>query len=169
MDGKQDFHQNLKIYNNKHTREMVCTFGYHYVNTGIMSDVCRALCLWDIGNQRALSSVGRRLLSWVYNSGVDEIHPEYFNVLDVMGLFWLTCLCNLVRTSVVMWSGKLCWWFSIFIKGNQRVCSNYRGITILSLREKEYVQVQEKRVWLLVKILLEGTWDIAQPLYMCFI
>lgn len=143
QDEKQDFHQNLKMYHNKHNRETGCTSGYHYVNTGIMLDLYRALCLWDIR--------GRILLRWVCNSRVDEIHPEYLNVLDVMGLSWLTRLCNLVWASVVVWSGKLCWWFSIFNKGSQRVCSNCRGITILSLPEKEYVQVQEKRVWLLVK------------------
>lgn len=156
QDEKQDFHQNMKIYNNKHTREMGCTSVYHHVNSRILLDLCWALCLWDV----YVYIGGRILLRWVYNSGVDEIHPENLNVLDVMGLSWLTSLCNLVWTSVVVWSGKLCWWFSIFTKESQREYSDYREITILP-SWKESVTVSQT--------LLERTWDLAQTVCMCFI
>ena len=31
--------------------------------------------------------------------GVDEIRPELLKALDVVGLSWLTCLCNIVWSS----------------------------------------------------------------------
>lgn len=43
--------------------------------------------------------------------GVDEIHPEFLKALDVLELFWLTCLYNsLWRSGVVPldWLGH---WF----------------------------------------------------------
>ncbi|KAK3543834.1 hypothetical protein QTP70_030081 [Hemibagrus guttatus] len=78
-------------------------------------------------------------------------------------------------------------------KGDRRVCSNYRGITLLSLPGKVYSRVLERRVRPLVKPqiqeeqcgfrpsrgtldqlytlhrLLEGSWEFAQPVHMCFV
>ncbi|KAK3550822.1 hypothetical protein QTP70_005747 [Hemibagrus guttatus] len=62
--------------------------------------------------------------------GVDEIRPEYLKSLDVVGLSWLTRLCN-----IAWWSGTvpLDWATGVvvplFKKGDRRVCSNYRGNT----------------------------------------
>ncbi|GAA6111505.1 uncharacterized protein LOC111191400, partial [Tachysurus ichikawai] len=73
--------------------------------------------------------------------GVDEIRPEYLKSLDVVGLSWLTRLCN-----IVWWLGTvpLDWqtWVVVplFKKGDRRVCSNYRGITLLSLPGKGLCQ-----------------------------
>ncbi|KAK3543704.1 hypothetical protein QTP70_027204 [Hemibagrus guttatus] len=96
-------------------------------------------------------------------AGVDEIRPEYLKSLDVVGLSWLTCLCNIA------------------------------GITLLSLPGKVYSRVLERRVRLLVKPqiqeeqcgfrpsrgtldqlyilhrVLEGSWEFAQPVYMCLV
>lgn len=81
----------------------------------------------------------------------------------------------------------------IFKKGDRRVCSNYRGITLLSLPGKVYARVLERRVRPLVEPriqeeqcgfrpgrgtldqlfilsrILEGAWEFAQPVYMCFV
>ncbi|TWW73429.1 hypothetical protein D4764_15G0008230 [Takifugu flavidus] len=66
--------------------------------------------------------------------GVDEIRPESLKALDVVGLSWLTRLCNIAWTSGAV---PLDWQTGVvvplFKKGDRRVCSNYRGITLLSL------------------------------------
>ncbi|KAK3543016.1 hypothetical protein QTP70_008703 [Hemibagrus guttatus] len=66
---------------------------------------------------------------------VDEICPEYLKSLDVVGLSWLTRLCNIA------------------------------GITLLSLPGKVYSRVLERRV----RPVLEGSWEFAQPVHMCFV
>ena len=126
--------------------------------------------------------------------GVDEIRPEYLKSLDVQGLSWLTRLCNIAwlsgtvpmdwRTGVVV---------PLFKKGDRRVCSNYRGITLLSLPGKVYSRVLERRIRPIVEPriqeeqcgfrpgrgtldqlytlhrILEGSWEFAQPVHMCFV
>ncbi|KAK3513401.1 hypothetical protein QTP70_014229 [Hemibagrus guttatus] len=113
--------------------------------------------------------------------GVDEIRPEYLKSLDVVGLSWLTLDW---ATGVVI---------PLFKKGDRRVCSNYRGITLLSLPGKVYSRVLERRVRPLVEPwiqeeqcgfrpsrgtldqlytlhrVLEGSWEFAQPVHMCFV
>ncbi|TWW81646.1 R2DM Retrovirus-related Pol polyprotein from type II retrotransposable element, partial [Takifugu flavidus] len=126
--------------------------------------------------------------------GPDEIRPGYLKALDVVGLSWLTRLCNIAWTSGAV---PLDWQTGavvpIFKSGDQRVCSNYRGITLLSLPGKVYARVLEKRIRLIVEPLieeeqcgfhpgrgttdhlftlagvLEGSWEFAQPVHMCFV
>ena len=81
----------------------------------------------------------------------------------------------------------------LFKKGHWRVCSNYRGITLLSLPSKVYSGVPEERVGQIVKPrireeqcgfrlglgpvdqlhtlsrVLEDAWEVAQPVHMCFV
>ncbi|KAK3562947.1 hypothetical protein QTP86_011691, partial [Hemibagrus guttatus] len=76
----------------------------------------------------------------------------------------------------------------LFKKGDRRLCSNYRGITLLSLPGKVYSRVLERRVRPLVQPriqeeqcgfrpsqlytlhrVLEGLWEFAQPVHMCFV
>ncbi|GAA6067179.1 uncharacterized protein LOC106910031, partial [Tachysurus ichikawai] len=79
--------------------------------------------------------------------GVDEIRPEYLKSLDVVGLSWLTRLCNIARrlgTVPLDWQTGVV--VPLFKKGDQRVCSNYRGITLLSLPGKVYARVLERRI-----------------------
>nr|XP_049577496.1 glycine receptor subunit alpha-3 isoform X1 [Syngnathus scovelli] len=126
--------------------------------------------------------------------GVDEIRPEFLKALDVVGLSWLTRLYNVVWTSGTV---PLDWQTGVvvplFKKGDRRVCSNYRGITLLSLPGKVYSGVLERRVrrevepriqeeqcgfhpgrgtvdqlYTLGRI-LEGAWEFAQPVHMCFV
>ncbi|KAK3520362.1 hypothetical protein QTP70_023831, partial [Hemibagrus guttatus] len=125
--------------------------------------------------------------------GVDEIRPEYLKSLDVVGLSWLTRLCNIAWQSGTV---PLDWVTGVvvplFKKGDRRVCSNYRRITLLSLPGKVYSRVLKRRVRLLVEPriqeeqcgfrpgcgtldqlytlhrVLEGLWEFAQPVHMCF-
>ncbi|KAI3356640.1 hypothetical protein L3Q82_017838 [Scortum barcoo] len=60
--------------------------------------------------------------------GVDEIRPEYLKSLDVVGLSWLTRLCNIawrLGTVPLEWQTGVV--VPLFKKGDRRVCSNYRG------------------------------------------
>ncbi|KAK3535695.1 hypothetical protein QTP70_020572, partial [Hemibagrus guttatus] len=126
--------------------------------------------------------------------GVDEIRPEYLKSLDVVGLSWLTRLCNIVWQSGTVpldWATGVV--IPLFKKGDRRVCSNYRGITLLSLPGKVYSRVLERRVRPLVEPriqeeqcgfrpsrgtldqlytlhrVLVGLWEFAQPVHMCFV
>ncbi|TWW74493.1 hypothetical protein D4764_14G0004960 [Takifugu flavidus] len=117
--------------------------------------------------------------------GVDEIRPEFLKALDVVGLSWLTRFCNIAWTSGAV--------VPLFKKGDRRVCSNYRGITLLSLPGKVYSGVLERRVRRIVEPriqkeqcgfrpghrtvdqlytlsrVFEGAWEFAQPVHMCFV
>ncbi|KAK3539613.1 hypothetical protein QTP70_010573 [Hemibagrus guttatus] len=98
--------------------------------------------------------------------GVDEICPEYLKSLDVVGLSCLTRLCNIAWRSGTVpldWATGVV--IPFFKKGDWRVCSNYRGITLLSLTGKVYSRVLERRV----RPVLEGSWEFAQPVHMCFV
>ncbi|TWW76609.1 hypothetical protein D4764_13G0012710 [Takifugu flavidus] len=125
---------------------------------------------------------------------VDEIRPEFLKALDVVGLSWLTRLCNIAWTSGAV---PLDWQTGVvvplFKKGDRRVCSNYRGITLLSLPGKVYSGVLERRVrrrvepWIQEELwglhpgrgtvdqlytlsrVLKGAWEFAQPVHMCFV
>ncbi|TWW77428.1 hypothetical protein D4764_12G0008180 [Takifugu flavidus] len=126
--------------------------------------------------------------------GVDEIRPEFLKAPDVVGLSWLTRLCNIAWTSGAV---PLDWQTGVvvplFKKGDRRVCSNYRGITLLSLPGKVYSGVLERRVRRIVEPriqeeqcgfrpgrgtldqlytlsrVFEGAWEFAQPVHMCFV
>ena len=63
--------------------------------------------------------------------GVDEIRPERLKALGVEGLSWLTCLINVAWKSETVpkeWQTGVV--LPLFKKGDQRVCANYRGITL---------------------------------------
>ncbi|TWW66954.1 hypothetical protein D4764_20G0009860 [Takifugu flavidus] len=126
--------------------------------------------------------------------GVDEICLEFLKALDVVGLSWLTRLCNIVWTSgavLLDWQTGVV--VPLFKKGDRRVCSNYRGITLLSLPGKVYSGVLERSIHRLVEPriqeeqccsrpgrgtvdqlytlsrVFEGAWEFAQPVHMCFV
>ncbi|KAI3357902.1 hypothetical protein L3Q82_016278, partial [Scortum barcoo] len=135
--------------------------------------------------------------------GVDEICPEYLKSLWMLwGCLYIlnTVLadtplqhCMDVGDSVsgVAKAGVV---VPLFKKGDRRVCSNYRGITLLSLPGKVYARVLERRIRPIVDPLdsggtmrfsspgcgtldqlytlrrvLEGLWEFAQPVHMCFV
>ncbi|TKS65269.1 putative 149 kDa protein ORF 2 [Collichthys lucidus] len=126
--------------------------------------------------------------------GVDEVRQEFLKAMDVVGLSWLTRLCNITRTSGAVpldWQPGVV--VPLFKKGDRRMCSNYRGITLLSLPGKVFSGVLERRVRKIVEpwiqeeqcgfrpgrgsvdqlytlsAVLEGAWEFAQPVYMCFV
>ena len=78
---------------------------------------------------------------------VDEIRSEMLKALDIVGLSWLTRLFNVAwgsGTVPVAWQTGVV--VPIFKKGHRRVCSNYRGITLVSLSGKVYSRVLERRL-----------------------
>ncbi|KAI3359362.1 hypothetical protein L3Q82_002862 [Scortum barcoo] len=143
--------------------------------------------------QAEVTEVVRKLLGGKA-PGVDEIRPEYLKSLDVVGLSWLTRLCNIawrLGTVPLVWQTGVV--VPLFKKGDRRVCSNYRGITLLSLPGKVYARVLERRIRPIVDPriqeeqcgfrpgrgtldqlytlhrVLEGLWEFAQPVHMCFV
>ena len=126
--------------------------------------------------------------------GIDEIRPEMLKALGVEGLSWMTRLFNIAWKSGTVpreWQTGVV--VPLFKKGDQRVCANYRGITLLSLPGKVYSKVLERRIRPIVEPqiqeeqcgfrpgrgttdqlftlsrILEGAWEFAQPVYMCFV
>ena len=103
-------------------------------------------------------------------------------------------LCSIAWTSGTV---PLDWQIGVvvplFKKGDRRVCSDNRGITLLSLPGKVYLGVLERRICRIVESriqevqfgfrpgrgtlnqlytlsrVLEGAWEFAQPVYMCFV
>ncbi|GAA6083977.1 receptor-type tyrosine-protein phosphatase F-like, partial [Tachysurus ichikawai] len=143
--------------------------------------------------QAEVTEVVEKLLSGKA-PGVDEIRPEYLKSLDVVGLSWLTHLCNIAwRLGTVPLDWQTGVVVPLFKKGDRRMCSNYRGITLLSLPGKVYARVLERRIRPIVEPriqeeqcgfrpgrgtldhlytltrLLEGSWEFAQPVHMCFV
>lgn len=68
-----------------------------------------------VGNQKREVESGEEgqlkvtdVVKQLYSSracAVDEIRPEFLKPLEVVGLPWLTCLCNVVRRSGVVQGG----------------------------------------------------------------
>ncbi|KAL0194436.1 hypothetical protein M9458_012732, partial [Cirrhinus mrigala] len=155
----------------------------------------------EAGGSEADSTISRAEVAEVVEKlpggkapGVDEIRPEYLKSLDVVGLSWLTRLCNIAwRLGTVPLDWQTGVVVPLFKKGDRRVCSNYRGITLLSLPGKVYARVLERRIrpkvepriqeeqcgfrpgrgtmdqlYTLFRV-LEGSWEFAQPVHMCFV
>ncbi|KAI3362713.1 hypothetical protein L3Q82_001641 [Scortum barcoo] len=125
--------------------------------------------------QAEVTEVVRKLLCSGKAPGVDEIRPEYLKSLDVVGLSWLTRLCNIawrLGTVPLVWQTGVV--VPLFKKGDRpRVCSNYRGITLLSLPGKVYARVLERRIRPIVDPLDSGgtmrfsswSWNTGPALY----
>ncbi|KAI3364112.1 hypothetical protein L3Q82_010940 [Scortum barcoo] len=98
--------------------------------------------------------------------GVDEIRPEYLKSLDVVGLSWLTRLCNIawrLGTVPLEWQTGVV--VPLFKKGDQRIvdpriqeeqCGFHPGRGTLD------------QLYTLRRV-LEGLWEFAQPVHMCFV
>ena len=83
--------------------------------------------------------------SWQGPGRVDEIRLEFLRVLDVVGLSWLTWLCNITWTFGAV---SLGWQTRVLVPllGNLKVCFNYWWVTPTnSLPGKIYSGVLERR------------------------
>ncbi|KAI3360386.1 hypothetical protein L3Q82_002298 [Scortum barcoo] len=110
--------------------------------------------------QAEVTEVVRKLLGGKA-PGVDEIRPEYLKSLDVVGLSWLTRLCN------IAWSlpGK------VYARVLER---RIRPIVDPRTRiQEEQCGFRPGRgtvdqLYTLRRV-LEGLWEFAQPVHMCFV
>jgi hypothetical protein len=79
-------------------------------------------------------------------AGLDEIRPEMLKALGPSGSIWLT---RVIRVAWDSGEAPLDWQTAvvipIFKKGDQRDCTNYRGISLLSLPGKVYAKVLERK------------------------
>uniref|UniRef100_A0AAV2MQG6 ribonuclease H n=1 Tax=Knipowitschia caucasica TaxID=637954 RepID=A0AAV2MQG6_KNICA len=103
--------------------------------------------------------------------GVDEIRPDYLKSLDVVGLSWLTRLCSIAwRSGAVPMEWQTGVVVPLYKKGDRRLCSNYRGITLLSLPGGAvWFSSRSRNTGPALHRILEGSWEFAQPVHMCFV
>ena len=67
-------------------------------------------------------------------SGEDEIRPEMLKALTGEGVLWLTPGCQVAwKYDKTFRDGKTGVINPIFKKGDRKLCTNYRGISLLSL------------------------------------
>ncbi len=107
----------------------------------------------EAGGSEVASSITRAEVTEVVKKllggkapGVDEICLEYLKSLDVVGLSWLTRLCNIAwRSGTVPLGWQIGVVVPLFKKGDRRVWSNYRGITLLSLYSSQLEEVSRER------------------------
>lgn len=94
--------------------------------------------------QNEVIEVDRKLLSY---KGWMRFAMSTLKFLSVVGLCWLTHLCNVEWQ---MGSVPIDWQTGVvvilFKKGDQRVCSNYQGFTLLNPPGKICSRVLERRI-----------------------
>ena len=77
-------------------------------------------------------------------AGEDEIIPEMLKALTGEGILWLTRVCQVAwklgKTPREWQTGVI---IPIFRKGDRKQCTNYRGISLLSLPGKVYAKCRE--------------------------
>ncbi|TWW64140.1 hypothetical protein D4764_03G0011480 [Takifugu flavidus] len=104
--------------------------------------------------------------------GADEIRPGYLKALDVVGLSWLTRLCNIAWTSGTV---PLDWQTGVVVpifKIYARVLEKRIRLIVEPLIEEEQCGFRPGRgttdhLFTLAGV-LEGSWEFAQPVHMCF-
>ncbi|TWW61017.1 hypothetical protein D4764_05G0011070 [Takifugu flavidus] len=95
--------------------------------------------------------------------GVDDIHPEFLKAVDVVGLSWLTRLCNIAGITLLSLPGKV-----------------YSGVLERRVRRRVEPRIQEEQCGFLpgrvtvdqlhtLSRVFEGAWEFAQPVHMCFV
>ena len=79
-------------------------------------------------------------------AGEDEIRPEMLKALIGEGILWLTRVCQVTwklgKTPRYWQPGVIT---PIFKKGDRKQCTNYRGISLLSLPGKVYAKCLERK------------------------
>ena len=127
-------------------------------------------------------------------AGGDEIRPEMLKSLTWEGILWLTRVCRLAfklgKTPKDWQTGVI---IPIYKKGDHKQCTNYRGISLLSLPGKVYAKCLERRCRQIVepaledgqcgfrpgrsttdqiftlKQIFEKSWEYAKDLFACFV
>ena len=93
-------------------------------------------------------------------AGEDEIRPEMLKALTGEGILWLTQVCQVAwkfgKTPKDWQTGVI---FPMFKKGNRKQCTNYRGISLLSLPGKVYAKCLERKCRNIVKS-KTGEWSV---------
>ena len=78
--------------------------------------------------------------------GEDDIRPEMLKAMNIYGVRWLTCVCKVTCSTG---QAPKQWQTSVIIpihkKGGKRKCTNYRGISIISVPGKVYATCLEKK------------------------
>ena len=89
-------------------------------------------------------------------AGEDEIRPEMLKALTGKGILWLTRVCQVAwklgKTPRDWQTGVI---IPIFKKGDRKQCTNYRGISFLSLPGKVYAKCLERKCREIVESKLE--------------
>ena len=89
-------------------------------------------------------------------AGEDEIRPEMLKALTGEGFLWLTRVCQVAwklgKTPRDWQTGVI---IPIFKKGDRKQCTNYRGISLLSLPGKVYAKCLERKCREIVESKLE--------------
>ena len=89
-------------------------------------------------------------------AGEDEIRPEMLKALTGEGILWLTRVCQVAwklgKTPRDWQTGVI---IPIFKKGDRKQCTNYRGISLLSLPGKVYAKCLERKCREIVESKLE--------------
>ena len=127
-------------------------------------------------------------------AGQDEIRPEMLKALSGEGVLWLTRVCQVAWKNGKVpkdWQSSVI--IPIFKKGDRKECTNYRGISLLSLPGKVFAKCLERRCREIVepqlddgqcgfrpgrsttdqiftlKQVFEKSWEYAKDVYACFV
>ena len=110
----------------------------------------------DISTDEVQTAI--RVLKSGKAAGIDEIRPELLKSLSRHGILLHTRVCRVVwregRAPVDWQAGTV---VPVFKKGDRRECSNYRGITLLSLPGKAYSRVLERKCRMIVEPKIQDT------------
>ena len=124
----------------------------------------------------------------------DEIRPEMLKALTGEGILWLMRVCQVAwklgKTPRDWQTGVI---IPIFKKGDRKQCTNYRGISLLSLPGKVYAKCLERKCREIVesklkngqcgfcsgrsttdqiftlKQIFEKSWEHGKDLFACFV
>ena len=79
-------------------------------------------------------------------SGEDDIRPEMLKALNTYGVRWLTRICKMACSTgqaPKQWQTSVT--ISIHKKENKIKCTNYRGISLISVLSEVYAKCLEKK------------------------
>ena len=130
---------------------LVFTSGMMFWAKFLMSDVLDYKSDVDIAVATAIKGIKSGKAA-----GEDEIRPEMLKALTGEGILWLTRVCQVVwklgKTPRDWQTGVI---IPIFKKGDRKQCTNYRGISLLSLPGKVYAKCLERKCREIVESKLE--------------